>query len=79
MGLNCVGPLICELFSINTTVLHDLQLVESVDAEPWIWRANYKVIFGFSTAQGVSTPNPYIVQGSTVYIKSHTPVNHIAN
>ena len=32
-GLNHVGPLILDVFSIvNTTVLHDLQLVESADA-----------------------------------------------
>ena len=39
MSLNCMGPLIRGFFSIvNTTVLHDLQLIESADAEPRIWR-----------------------------------------
>ena len=37
MGLNCVGPLTLRYFStVNTMALHDLQLVESVDVEPWI-------------------------------------------
>ena len=35
MGLNCVGGLKCRFFLIvNTTVLQDLWLVESMDAEP---------------------------------------------
>ena len=35
MGLNYVGPLIQRFFSIvNTTVVHNQQLVESTDAEP---------------------------------------------
>ena len=54
MGLNCVGPHICGVFSIvGTVVLHDLLLVESLDVEPLtqrnccmeklcIWRADYK-------------------------------------
>ena len=40
-----MGPLICGYFSIvNTTVLHGLRLVESVDVEePCIQRADYKL------------------------------------
>jgi len=41
-------------------------LFETVDAEPWICRADFKVICRFLTAQGVGSPNPCIVQGSTV-------------
>ena len=34
MGLNCIGPLLSDIFSVvNTVVLHDLMLVESKDAE----------------------------------------------
>ena len=49
-------------------VLHDLKLVESADAEPQLRRANYKVIRGFLTVQRVSTPIPFVVQGSTVCV-----------
>ena len=39
MNLNCVSPLICRFFStVNITVLHNLKLVESLDADPWHWR-----------------------------------------
>ena len=44
--------LICGFFSINTVILHDLQLVESTDAKPQIRKIDYKVIHRFSTAQG---------------------------
>ena len=38
-GLNCMDPLKCRFLSVvNITVLRDSQLVESKDAEPWIWR-----------------------------------------
>ena len=36
--------------SINTIILHDLQLVESKDSKPQMWRIDY--IDRFSTAQG---------------------------
>ena len=38
-------------------------MVESLDVEPRIWRANCKVTHGFSTGQSISAPNPDIVQG----------------
>lgn len=39
MDLNCMSPLICRFFSIvNSTVLQDPWLVESVDMELQIWR-----------------------------------------
>lgn len=39
MSLDCMGPVTCGFLStVNTTVLHDLQLVEFTDAEPWIQR-----------------------------------------
>ena len=42
------GPLICFCFSvIHTTVLHDLWLVESADAEMQIQRSECKVISRF--------------------------------
>ena len=53
-GLNCMGPFIWSYFSIvDTTVLHDPQLVESTDVEPRLseapctWRANYKLYADF--------------------------------
>lgn len=36
-------------------------VVESRDAEPWIWRADCKVIYGFSIMQ-VSVPNSHVVR-----------------
>ena len=55
-----------DFFSIHTTVLHDLQLVEPTDAEQQVQGADCKVTAHFPL-RGVSTPNPYIVQGSTVF------------
>ena len=46
------------------TVLHDTWLVESADSEPWIWRADCKVIHRYSTVQDVKCP--YVVQEPTV-------------
>lgn len=43
---------------ICTTKLHNPWLIESINAEQWIQRADYKVTHGFSTAQGVGSPNP---------------------
>ena len=53
MGLNCMGPLIHELFSIvNTTaVLYSSWLVESRDAEDQL-----SCIFRCSVAKGPITP-----------------------
>ena len=42
-------------------------LVESTDAEPWIGRANNKIRLRFSSAWRVGTPDPQIVQGSTMF------------
>ena len=56
MGLKCTGPLIRGYFSIiNTTVLQDARLVESRMQnledmeEPWIQKADCKVVCKFST------------------------------
>lgn len=49
-------------------ILHDLSLVESTDAEPWIQRADTKVIYGFFFSAPKGQPhNPYVLQGSTVH------------
>ena len=45
-------------------------MAETADAEPRIWGNNCKIIHGFPTAQGVSTPNLHIVQESAVYLLS---------
>ena len=51
------------LFS-HTAVLQNLLLVESLELR--LWRVNCKVICGFFTVRRVSSPNPSIVQGSTL-------------
>ena len=54
------------------TVLHDPSLVEYADAKQQTWRADYKVIHGFSTALGqgggLVPLTPHIVQGSTIVL-----------
>lgn len=57
-----------EFFQINITVLHNLQLVESTNAEPRIRRADCKVTCRFLTAWKVGFPASPVcaVQGSTV-------------
>ena len=50
---------------MRTIVLHNPWLVESMDAELQVQRANYKVTPGFSTAQG-QCPNHHVVQGSAI-------------
>lgn len=47
----------------NTIVLQHLQLVESVDAEPWIQMANYKLLLRLSTVQRVSMPPSPLLKG----------------
>lgn len=37
-GVKCSGPLTCIFFSINTTILHNLQLIESMAVHPRTWR-----------------------------------------
>lgn len=74
MGLKCVGPLRGKCFSIvNTTYSPtQLELVESMDAEPQMWRKcgylglakNYIPISNCMMGQ---FPLPLLVQGSTVY------------
>lgn len=46
---------------IEKMVLSDLQLVESQDAEPWIWRTDYKVNAKFD--YGKQTLPLYAVPG----------------
>lgn len=56
MGLNYTGPLIHRIFSVNTmTILHDLLLVESTDAETQTQRAEYEVICTFHCSRVNST------------------------
>ena len=47
---------------IHSTVLHDPGLVESMDVELQIPRADYKVLCTFLTVQKVSIPNPHVVK-----------------
>ena len=57
MGLNCVGPLMCQFFSVvGTTELRDPWLAEPAEAEPWISRAYYKLyvdFFSFLAVRGL--------------------------
>ena len=48
-GLNFMGPLTYRFLSIaNTTVPHDLELVEPTDSEElWIQRTSYKLYTDF--------------------------------
>lgn len=48
---------------VSTIVLHDIQLVESTDAEPLIWRADYKVMLKFSTICGSVSLTPRLFKG----------------
>jgi len=67
-----------QIFStVNTTILHDLWLIKSMDMELPIWRNHQyrrtlnrkgwlKVKLGFATERRVGAPNSHTVQGSTV-------------
>ena len=46
-GLNCVGPLYVRFFPPINVVSHSPLLSESIDLEPWIWKANSKIILEF--------------------------------
>lgn len=48
----------------------DLRLVESMDVELQIPKADCKVTLSFSTANAVGVPKPCILQGSTVLCTS---------
>ena len=67
--LSCVSPLTCRFFpTVNITILHGPWLVESVEAELWMWRAavNYTRI---STAWRV-TPLTSTLCRSTALCRS---------
>ena len=44
--------------SVHTTVLHETQLVEAMDVEPWKQRVKCKIIHGFFISQDIGTSNP---------------------
>ena len=58
-----LGPSLNVNFFFTKYILHDPHLVESVDAEPQIQRADYKVIYRFLTAQRVCSPNLQVFLG----------------
>ena len=61
-SLNCMDPLTNIFFSIYTYQSTTWSMVvESKDAEPWIWRADCKVIYRFSIMQ-LSVPNSHVVR-----------------
>lgn len=67
-GLNCKGPLIRGFLSLNTYYSTTGSTVEFKDAEPWIWEAQWEVIWGCFHTWRVGTPNPHIFQESTVFL-----------
>ena len=52
----------------NKYVLHSPRLVESVDVELWIQRADCKVILRFLIVWRVGAPNPHAVQRLTIVL-----------
>ena len=68
---------------ICTTVLHSSWFIESLDAEPQIWRSYSKASQGFLTVWWVGTRNPHTFQGFNciyklfVYIYTHTYIHKI--
>lgn len=80
MTLNFMIPLIHGLFSIvNSTVLQDMWLVESVNADLWIWtmdmdelhilRANYKLYVYFQVCGELAHLIPGVFKGQTLIYK----------
>ena len=57
-GLNCVGPFMCII-----TVLHDPQLVESVDAGPRRGRVTVKLHVDFRVCRGWAPLTPSLFKG----------------
>lgn len=70
-----MGPLVRGFcFSIVNTVLHNLWLVESTDAEPWIGRAVCRSVVSFvSVDSGIPadprTSYPQIPSGNCIKVK----------
>ena len=63
-GFEPHGSTYMQIFSIvNTTPLQDPLLVKSKVAEPWIWMADYKVIYGFPTTPRIGALNPELFKG----------------
>lgn len=63
-SLNCVGPLTLGFFSIvNTVVLHNPWLVQSMDTEPQIWRANCKLYSDFGLCREAGSLTPALFKG----------------
>ena len=67
------------IFSIKTTVLHNLWLVDSTDAGPWIQRANYGTwaYMDFWYLRQVLEPLPSGYQGTTVYTTVSSSYIHL--
>ena len=62
MGLNCMGPVRCGFFSVNTIALHNPRLAESMDVDPHIQRATVKSHMDFQL-RGMMIS---VIHGSTV-------------
>lgn len=74
MGLICVGPL-THRFLFSIMILEFLEICSTLKKH-FLFSSNHRVLVivwgepevthGISTVQGVSTPKPPVVQGSTV-------------
>ena len=59
-----MGPLILRFFSIvNTTVIHTARLIESLDAEMWLYMAGYKLHVQIFNCMGMGALTPSLFQG----------------
>ena len=55
-----MGPLFSDFFFsiVNTTVIHTPKLIESVDAELWLYRAGYKLRVQIFNCMGMGALTP---------------------
>ena len=71
------GPTYMQIFSIvNTTVLHNLRLFESIDAEASIGRVDCQVTHGYSTALRDRPLTPRLFKGQ-LYISTQKSIREI--
>ena len=76
ISLNCMSPLIHGFFSIvNTTVLQDPRLVSSVNAEPRMRMADYKLYMDFQACRGWAPLTPMLFKGQLYFIHFSKPIN----
>ena len=83
MSMNYAGPLICISFFNKYYILTESMLIEPMNEEPQIQKANYKVLHGFLTGSGGSMPltstffKGQLLNESVEHLKSRQKVNQI--